>query len=110
MAIVMSQPPPPPARRPPPPRGPPPKGPPPPPPKEGLSGTKRRAGHDNQRVGKIAKSVHNHLPPPPKSCKPPPPKSSLKSMKRKVSIRKPVVLRDVTVFQKKNQVGQGTYG
>lgn len=27
-----------------------------------------------------------------------------------VSIRKPVVLRDVTAFQKKHQVGQGTYG
>lgn len=29
---------------------------------------------------------------------------------RGVSIRKPVVLRDVTAFQKKHQVGQGTYG
>jgi len=27
-----------------------------------------------------------------------------------VSIIRPVVLRDVTVFQKKHQVGQGTYG
>lgn len=27
-----------------------------------------------------------------------------------ISIRKPVVLRDVTAFQKKHQVGQGTYG
>ena len=27
-----------------------------------------------------------------------------------ISIRKPVVLRDVTAFQKKHQVGEGTYG
>ena len=73
------------------------------------------------------------LPLPPKRVPPPPPKSAptdstdllvngkrsldealLPSAKRmrsaSFSIRAPVVLRDVNVFLKKHQVGQGTYG
>jgi len=63
--------------------------------------------------------------PPPRRAPPPkpPPKTSAKrsapsgsdvapkrTRKSTVSIRAPVVLRDVNVFQKKHQVGQGTYG
>lgn len=118
-ATTMTQPPPPPPRRPPP-RGPPPKGPPPPPPpKQGLSGTKRSAHQDTNRVVKSkttsekdgTQKVTKVAPPrpTPKGVKPPPPRPA-GGMKKRMSIKKPVVLRDVTVFQKKYQVGQGTYG
>ena len=71
-------------------------------------------------------------PPPPSHKRPPPPPSSLASSttstggvvksnfngvngnKRKrigvISIRKPVELRDVNVFTRKNKLGEGTYG
>ena len=71
-------------------------------------------------------------PPPPSQKRPPPPPSSLASSsssaagvnksnyigvngnKRKrigvISIRKPVELRDVNVFTRKNKLGEGTYG
>jgi len=121
MAAAMSQHPPPPpsgARRPPPP--PPPRG-------KGrsngsMAGTKRSAalppqGNGN-KVARTTGSARKAPPPPPmrnRGMKPPPPPKG-KSMgtnmnvRKRMSIRKPVVLRDVTVFQKKYQVGQGTYG
>lgn len=65
-------------------------------------------------------------PPPPPKAKPKPPQPqsakrsappapatqppAKKSRKTTVSIQAPVVLRDVNVFLKKHQVGQGTYG
>eukprot|EP00522_Entomoneis_paludosa_P007051 CAMPEP_0172445062 /NCGR_PEP_ID=MMETSP1065-20121228/5033_1 /TAXON_ID=265537 /ORGANISM="Amphiprora paludosa, Strain CCMP125" /LENGTH=433 /DNA_ID=CAMNT_0013195857 /DNA_START=744 /DNA_END=2045 /DNA_ORIENTATION=- len=65
-------------------------------------------------------------PPPPKTKPPPPPPrtdsnpspkravppaaAALNAKRSKLSIMAPVVLRDVNVFEKKYQVGQGTYG
>lgn len=70
-------------------------------------------------------------PPPPKGAKPPPPpppprvdakrsadqlgstksqKYDNKRQKGELTLIRPAVLRDVTVFQKKHQLGQGTYG
>merc|ERR1712238_352264 len=54
-------------------------------------------------------------PPPLRSnISPLPPKTRITShfclKKRPISIKKPVVLRDVTVFERRQQVGQGTYG
>lgn len=86
---AMSQPPPP-RRRPPPPRGPPP-GPPPPRPAT-ATGTKRTAPQEDRAV-KVAKKA-------------PPPQPKRKMM----TIKKPKVLRDVNAYDKKYQVGQGTYG
>ena len=58
----------------------------------------------NTKTGTGAKTP---VPPPP----PPVPLSKkLVGIKKKLSIRKQVELRDVNVFQKKYQVGQGTYG
>lgn len=122
MATAMSQPPP--TRRPPPP-----KGPPPPPPPRTTNANKRGPAalqvqdKQDRRKAKAARTSTGDrpsrivAPPPPprggalsssssRSAKPPPPRN----MARRMSIKKPVVLRDVTVFQKKNQVGQGTYG
>lgn len=96
MATAMSQPPAP-TRRPPPPPGPPPGG---PPKQQGLSGKKRSAPQEHNRVGKNARIGRAPPPPPAKAVKP----------RKRMTIKKPVVLRDVTVFQKKYQVGQGTYG
>ena len=53
-------------------------------------------------------------PPPPKSVKraaqsPPLPEKKARTSSH-VSIRAPVVLRDVNVFDRMHQVGQGTYG
>ena len=94
-------PPPPPANRPrpppPPPRGAPPPKPPPPrgPPKKPQPPT----------TGK---------PPAPAAAKRPAPPSASQSLSKRargpVSFNAPVVLRDVNVFAKKHQVGQGTYG
>lgn len=33
-----------------------------------------------------------------------------KKQRRRVSLKAPAVMRDVTAFQKKHQVGEGTYG
>ena len=41
---------------------------------------------------------------------PPPKHSNSVSNCRRVSLKAPVVMRDVTVFQKRHQVGEGTYG
>lgn len=101
---ALAQPPPPTRRPPPPPRGPPPKAPPPPPPR--IGGTKRPAPPE-QRVAKLAKAA----PPPPGTKAPkPPPARPAGSFRRRVTIRRPVVLRDANVYTKKYQVGQGTYG
>lgn len=126
-AKAMSQPPPPPPRpkarppaRPPPRR--PLRRPPPPPPPPSSAGVKRRPvdaivanGHIRKKVQSTSTSTGVNV-------------SKSKGLgligigKRKggrfgkgrfgkgISIRKPVVLRDVTAFQKKHQVGQGTYG
>eukprot|EP00591_Stephanopyxis_turris_P006883 CAMPEP_0195517878 /NCGR_PEP_ID=MMETSP0794_2-20130614/11800_1 /TAXON_ID=515487 /ORGANISM="Stephanopyxis turris, Strain CCMP 815" /LENGTH=408 /DNA_ID=CAMNT_0040646755 /DNA_START=619 /DNA_END=1842 /DNA_ORIENTATION=- len=89
--------------QPPPPRGPPPptsRPPPPPPPPRGPP-------------------PPSGPPPPPRG--PPPPRARVtkrphdtntyaQKKQPRVSIIRPKTLRDVTVFQKKNQVGQGTYG
>lgn len=107
---------PPPRRRPPPPpTGPPPKAPP--------GGTKRPAP-PAQRGAKLARTV----PPPPGPRAPnphparpapptpgprapnPPPARPAGSFRRRITIKKPVVLRDANVYTKKYQVGQGTYG
>eukprot|EP00934_Nitzschia_sp_Nitz4_P000261 Nitzschia sp. Nitz4//scaffold5_size260463//176785//178425//NITZ4_001001-RA/size260463-augustus-gene-0.16-mRNA-1//1//CDS//3329555397//261//frame0 len=58
------------------------------------------------------------VPPPPPSSdkrKAPPPPANAPPLKRPraestVTIRAPVVMRDVDVFEKKNKVGEGTYG
>lgn len=95
-ATAMSQPPPPPpppSRRPPPPPPKVPQPPPPPPPKNGATEF----------------SVSRKRPPPPPPSTPPPPPKMAK-IKKKMSIRKQAELRDVNVFQKQYQVGQGTYG
>ena len=75
-------------------------------------------------------SRKNPPPPPPRTLAPPPPEAprptlppppkrllthtdASKKMPRlesKVSIRAPVVMRDVDVFEKKHKVGEGTYG
>ena len=112
---TMSQPPPPPPSRrppPPPPKGqsrkttpPPPRGPPPPPPKHSL---KRKAVDYKQHSVKSAKTDGNSNFS--RGVRPPPPPSGATIVRNRISIRKPVVLRDVSVFQKKYQVGQGTYG
>ena len=47
------------------------------------------------------------------SKRPPPPVPQVQILKKRtasLSIMAPVVLRDVTAYQKKHQVGQGTYG
>jgi cyclin-dependent kinase 12/13 len=38
------------------------------------------------------------------------PKQQHSKQNRRVSLKAPVVMRDVTAFQKKHQVGEGTYG
>eukprot|EP00565_Helicotheca_tamesis_P004450 CAMPEP_0185726346 /NCGR_PEP_ID=MMETSP1171-20130828/2348_1 /TAXON_ID=374046 /ORGANISM="Helicotheca tamensis, Strain CCMP826" /LENGTH=432 /DNA_ID=CAMNT_0028394677 /DNA_START=413 /DNA_END=1711 /DNA_ORIENTATION=+ len=65
-------------------RPPPPRGPPPPPPPRQLAGSKRPAG--------------------------PPPSDREKMSRTSITIRPPVAMRDVTAFDKKHQVGEGTYG
>lgn len=100
------------------------KPPPPPPPPRGPrpssvgSGGKRPGGacgasqekENNDRGGKRMKVNYGRGRPPP----PPPPPRAVQRTKRDVlrhvSIRKPTVLRNVDAFQKKYQVGQGTYG
>lgn len=56
------------------------------------------------------------VPPPPR-CVPPPPPPPPQKVRRnvrwkvgKVSVRKPVLLRDVSVYDRTHKVGQGTYG
>merc|ERR1712038_1105031 len=96
---TMSQPPPPPPSR----RRPPP----PPPPKQGL---KRKALEDKQHAMKTAKTdgksrKRSGNPPPPPATQP-----AASKVRRNITIRKPVVLRDVSAFPRRNKVGQGTYG
>eukprot|EP00978_Attheya_sp_CCMP212_P014367 scaffold36524_cov35-Attheya_sp.AAC.3 len=103
--------------RPPPPAGPPPPGPPRPRPPAGRPPPPK--GPPPKPQDRISNNNNNMRKPPP-----PPPPAGLKRapmarpqvppQKRQraesVSIMAPVVLRDVTVFEKKQQVGQGTYG
>mmetsp|Transcript_9264 Transcript_9264/g.25640 ORF Transcript_9264/g.25640 Transcript_9264/m.25640 type:complete len:439 (+) Transcript_9264:361-1677(+) len=89
----------------------------PPPPPPGRKSPRPPPPPPRPPSGKLAKPP----PPPPKhrnnAIKSPPkrpaapPKPAAPAAKRsKVSIMAPVVLRDVNVFEKKYQVGQGTYG
>lgn len=80
-------------QKPPPPPPPPKKKPPPPPPPPGKAKPKPPTQSAKR-------------PAPPAPAQPP----TKKSRKTTVSIQAPVVLRDVNVFLKKHQVGQGTYG
>eukprot|EP00585_Thalassiosira_rotula_P003842 CAMPEP_0196160162 /NCGR_PEP_ID=MMETSP0910-20130528/46685_1 /TAXON_ID=49265 /ORGANISM="Thalassiosira rotula, Strain GSO102" /LENGTH=455 /DNA_ID=CAMNT_0041425087 /DNA_START=888 /DNA_END=2255 /DNA_ORIENTATION=+ len=104
-AAARKPPPPPPGRknninasRPPPPRGPPGKPRPPPP----MGGNV--AGNASMAVGK-KRSVDHTRPAPAARAGPP-----RKQQRRNVSLKAPTVMRDVTAFQKKHQVGEGTYG
>eukprot|EP00538_Stauroneis_constricta_P004699 CAMPEP_0119570744 /NCGR_PEP_ID=MMETSP1352-20130426/43764_1 /TAXON_ID=265584 /ORGANISM="Stauroneis constricta, Strain CCMP1120" /LENGTH=449 /DNA_ID=CAMNT_0007620417 /DNA_START=3452 /DNA_END=4801 /DNA_ORIENTATION=- len=118
MAIASAMVRPPPPKRPPPPRGPPPsksaqikkigfKAPPPGPPKRpppprpphpsSAQSTNKRTNDSANNNNSSSKAL-------------PPVKKQRQTIGGKVSIRLPVVLRDVDVFEKKHQVGQGTYG
>mmetsp|Transcript_24352 Transcript_24352/g.46644 ORF Transcript_24352/g.46644 Transcript_24352/m.46644 type:complete len:123 (+) Transcript_24352:584-952(+) len=104
-ASARKPPPPPPGRknninasRPPPPRGPPGK-PRPPPPTGGNV-----AGNASMAIG--TKRPVDHARPAPAARAGP----SRKQQRRSVSLKAPTVMRDVTAFQKKHQVGEGTYG
>ena len=97
-------PPPPPARKinnnrpPPPPRPPPPtKRPPPPPPPvvKGNFGSSTTASRKRPAESSIVSLS---------------PRKHTTHQRRRVSLKAPTVMRDVTVFQKKHQVGEGTYG
>jgi len=109
VTTTMSQPPPP-RRKP---QPPPPRGKPPPPPR-GLTGTKRGLAPSPPQQKKVARTSG---PPPPRG--PPPHKGKIASpaaaaavgsARKRMTIKKPVVLRDVHAYEKKYQVGQGTYG
>ncbi|KAL7541775.1 hypothetical protein ACHAWF_007028 [Thalassiosira exigua] len=101
------KPPPPPPRgggqRPPPPPGPPrskPRPPPPAPPRKADGGTKAEVG------GKFVMAAGTKRPAEPAKGAPP----RGRQQRRRVSLKAPVVMRGVTAFQKKYQVGEGTYG
>lgn len=111
VTTTMSQPPPP-RRKP---QPPPPRGKPPPPPR-GLTGTKRGLAPSPPQQKKVARTSG---PPPPPPRGPPPHKGKIASpaaaaavgsARKRMTIKKPVVLRDVHAYEKKYQVGQGTYG
>ena len=102
-------PPPPPARKinnnrpPPPPRPPPPtKRPPPPPPP-------RSSGAVNGNFGSST-TASRKRPAEISTVSLSSPRKHTTHQRRRVSLKAPTVMRDVTVFQKKHQVGEGTYG
>mmetsp|Transcript_40055 Transcript_40055/g.120714 ORF Transcript_40055/g.120714 Transcript_40055/m.120714 type:complete len:455 (-) Transcript_40055:466-1830(-) len=118
-AAAMVRPPPPSGR----PRPPPPKGRPPPPPRAGGK------PKPPPRKPPPPPTARSRPPPPPPGRRPPPPppasarkrpappsevapsqQGTKRVRKGSVSIAAPVKLRDVTVFRKERQVGQGTYG
>ena len=90
----------------------PPAGRPPPPPKPAGSRPKPPPPPPSRRVPPPPPPKKHHVAPPPKR---PVPFSGKQSPAKRskvghVSIMAPIVLRDVNVFEKKYQVGQGTYG
>jgi hypothetical protein len=79
-----------------------------------LAGTKRGLAPSPPQQKKVARTSG---PPPPRG--PPPHKGKIASpaaaaavgsARKRMTIKKPVVLRDVHAYEKKYQVGQGTYG
>lgn len=86
--------------RPRPPRGPPGKPrPPPPPPKKAGGGGKAAGGSASGAVGKKRSAEPAAGGTPPR-----------RPQRRRVSLQAPVLMRDVTAFQKKDKVGEGTFG
>eukprot|EP00584_Thalassiosira_punctigera_P009873 CAMPEP_0172534990 /NCGR_PEP_ID=MMETSP1067-20121228/7172_1 /TAXON_ID=265564 ORGANISM="Thalassiosira punctigera, Strain Tpunct2005C2" /NCGR_SAMPLE_ID=MMETSP1067 /ASSEMBLY_ACC=CAM_ASM_000444 /LENGTH=468 /DNA_ID=CAMNT_0013319873 /DNA_START=324 /DNA_END=1730 /DNA_ORIENTATION=- len=95
--------------RPPPPRGPPGGKPrPPPPPQKNMEGGSRAAGGSLGGNAPAAAAVGKKRAVD--QAKPPGAGLSRERQRRRVSLKAPVVMRDVTAFQKKHQVGEGTYG
>ena len=107
--LPRKPPPPPPARKinnnyrpPPPPRPPPPtKRPPPPPPPRSSGAVKGNFGSSTTASRKRPAEI---------STVSLSPRKHTTQQRRRVSLKAPTVMRDVTVFQKKHQVGEGTYG
>lgn len=89
---------------------PPPKGPPPPPPPKRTT-VKRPPPPPPQHVAKRPKTGQNPPPPPPSQRRPGAlAATSNAPISKKVAIQRPRTLRDVTAFNKKHQLGKGTYG
>lgn len=96
--MVSSQPPVRNKQKPPPPPPPPKRKPPPPPPPKNGPPKPPTSNGSNQSTKRLAPAAAATQPP------------VKRSRKTAVTIRAPVVLRDVNAFLKKHQVGQGTYG
>ena len=101
--------PPPPTSKPPPPRSrpPPPPGGPRPPVPSSSKQSNTNGGSSSVPATAVGGGTKRPAPNPPQNV---PRKHPTGACRRRVSLRAPSVMRDVTAFQKKHQVGEGTYG